>query len=152
MNAQALAQVIVRFTRALESADLLFLDKYLADDVVYVRVRPTSTEVTGKDAVIARMEPFLRAFTGWSLDAAGIVADAENSRVTCSLHITGRNAGEIDLRALGQGSYAATGKPFVLPPGRLTLTVRGAEICQIEFDFPEGGGLSGIFAQIGSHR
>jgi hypothetical protein len=152
MNDQALAHLIVGFVRALESADLLFLEKYLAADVVYVRSSPTRTEVPGKDAVIARMEPFLRAFAGWSLTAADISADSERHQVTCSLHITGENKGDMDFRVLGQGTYTATGKVFALPPGHLALTVCGAEICRIDIDFPQGGGLTGIFEQIGPHR
>lgn len=152
MNAAALEHLIVAFVRALESGDLLFLDKYLSADVVYARSSPTHTEVQAKEAVIARMEPFLRAFSGWSLAATDIVTDPDHHQVTCNLHISGSSAGEMDFRALGQGRYEATGRSFTLPPGRLMLTVRGAAICRIDIDFPQGGGLTGLFEQIGPHR
>jgi hypothetical protein len=152
MNTHALQQLIVAFVKALESANLLFLDKYLTPDVMYVRANPRPTEVQGKEEVITRMEAFLRAFPGWSLHADEISADAAQRQVMCSLYIMGASTGEMDFRTLGQGKYDATGKPFVLPPGWLMLTVRGAEIQRIDIGFPDGGGLVGIFDQIGSHR
>ncbi len=152
MNAAALQHLIVAFVKALETSDLLFLDKYLAPDVIYVRSNPRPAEVGGKEEVIARMEAFLRAFVGWSLTVDDISADAAQRQVACSLHIRGRNSGEMDFRGLGQGKYEATGKTFEIPPGWLMLTVRGAEISRIDIEFPDGGGLVGIFNQIGSHR
>jgi hypothetical protein len=98
------------------------------------------------------MEPFLRAFSGWAFNAQDITADETRQQVTCSLHITGSNQGAMDFRGLGQGVYAPTGKSFALPPGTLTLTIRGAEIHRIDMTFAEGGGLTGIFEQIGPHR
>ena len=152
MNNKSLQQLIVAFVRALESADLLFLDKYLTRDVTYARETPRPTEVHGKEEVITRMEAFLRAFPGWSLHAGDISADAAQRQVMCSLYIMGASTAEMDFRTLGQGVYEATGKPFALPPGWLVLTVRGAEIQRIDIGFPEGGGLVGIFDQIGVHR
>ena len=152
MTADALEHLIVAFVRALESNDLLFLDKFLTPDVVYTRLNPRSNEFHGKEEVIARMEPFLRAFVGWSFNASDISADPAKRQVTCSLHISGANQGVMDFRAIGQGQYEATGKSFDLPPGRLMLSARGAHIERIEIEFAEGGGLDGIFAQIGPHR
>lgn len=152
MNTLALQHLIVSFVKALENADLLFLDKFLTDDVVYVRAHPRPTEVQGKEEVITRMEVFLRAFPGWSLLAEDISSDAAQGQVTCGLRIMGINDGEMDFRTLGQGRYKATGKPFILPDGWLMLTIRGAEIQRIDIGFPDGGGLVGIFDQIGSHR
>jgi SnoaL-like domain len=152
MTAQALEHLIVAFVRALESSDLLFLDKFLTPDVVYVRLNPRSNEFHGKEEVIGRMEPFLRAFVGWSFNASDLQADPAQRTVMCSLHISGANQGEMDFRAIGQGHYEATGKSFALPPGRLTLSARGAQIQRIEIEFAEGGGLVGIFEQIGPHR
>ena len=152
MTDHALRQLIAAFVKALESGDILFLDKFLTPDVVYARLNPRSTEVHGKEEVIARMEPFFRAFVGWSFNAGDITPDPANRQVTCSLHITGENRGEMDFRAMGQGYYGATGKAFSLPPGRLMLTARGAQIQRIEIEFADGGGLVGIFQQIGPHR
>jgi hypothetical protein len=152
MNTHALQHLIVAFVKALESGDLLFLDKYLTSDVTYVRAHPRPTEVRGKEEVITRMEAFLRAFPNWSLVAEDVSADASQRQVTCSLRIMGINDGEMDFRGIGQGKYEATGKAFILPDGWLMLSVRGAEIQRIDIGFPDGGGLVGIFEQIGSHR
>jgi SnoaL-like domain len=152
VNAETLRQIILAFVQALETGDLLFLDKYLTADVVYIRTRPTRTEVHGKEEVLLRIEPFLRAFPGWQIAAEDIAAEPNQRRVTCRMLITGSNSGDMDFRGFGQGKYAATGKTFTLPPGELALTVRGASICRIDIDFAEGGGLTGIFEQIGPHR
>lgn len=152
MNERALSHLITAFVAALEQGNLVFLEKYLSADVAYDRIYPRPFVARGKDEVITRMEPYFRAFRGWSLTAAEIQPDAEARRVTCELHIQGANRGEMDFRTKGQGRYEATGRAFALPPGRLTLTVRGAEICRIEIEFPPGGGLAGIFEQIGAHR
>jgi hypothetical protein len=117
-----------------------------------VRAHPRPTEVQGKEEVIVRMEAFLRAFPGWSLEANDVSSDAAQGQVTCSLRIMGINDGEMDFRGIGQGRYEATGRAFILPEGWLMLTVRGAEIQRIDIGFPDGGGLVGIFEQIGSHR
>ena len=152
MSAEALQHLIVAFVQALESGDMLFLDKFLTPDVIYARLNPRSTEVHGKEEVIARIEPFLRAFVGWSFKAGDITSDPANRQVTCSLHVSGANQGAMDFRAIGQGQYEATGKSFALPLGHLMLTARGAQIQRIEIEFAEGGGLIGIFEQIGPHR
>lgn len=144
--------MIIAFVKALESGDLLFLDKFLTPDVIYARLNPQTTEIHGKEEVIARMEPFFRAFAGWSFNAGNISADSAHRQVMCGLHISGENRGAMDFRGLGQGQYQATGKSFVLPPGRLLLSVRGAQIERIEIEFSDGGGLVGIFQQIGPHR
>jgi hypothetical protein len=152
MNAQSLQRIAEAFIKALEEGDLLFLEKYLTPDVVYIHGMALGGTVQGKQEVLWRMEPFMRAFPDWRFNARDFTVDVEQRIVTCTIQVMGTNTGEMDFRVFGQGVYKPTGRSFVLPVEQLMLTIRGASVSRIEVPAVEGAGFLGIFQQIDLER
>jgi predicted ester cyclase len=130
---------------AFESGNLDYLREHTSEDFAISGAAPQP--ISMRD--FSEMLPALtRAFPDWRFNAANykVVGD----RVTCSVRITCIHSGVLDFPMLNINGYQPTGKRVRLPLEQNTYMVRDGKVTHLEVEKVDGGGIPGIFTQIGA--
>jgi predicted ester cyclase len=136
-------ETVRTFLSAFERNDTATLANLLSDDMTLSGPVP---QPTPKERFIALDRALITSMPNWQFHARDW--RQEGDKVVCTVEITGTHTGM--LAALpGVPPVHATGKQIHLPEEHLTFTLRGDKISNITVDQVPGGGVPGIYAQVG---
>ena len=130
--------------KALESGNPESVGKYASDDFVFSGPIP---EPINFEKWVGLQKQVRTAFPDWSFNLSDVQETENGTRTT--LQITGTHTGDLDLSALGLPVVKATGKSVKLPVEHVDITFKGDKVSKFHGDVPAGGGLPGIFKQLG---
>lgn len=129
---------------AWSSADTTTLSSLATDDFVLSGATPQPLD---KNAFLGLNRALLTAFPDWSFNASEFREEGDNVYVT--VQITGTHTGT--LAAIpGAPAVPATGKHVSLPAEHQVYTVRGGQISGLNITSQPGGGVPGLYAQVGA--
>jgi predicted ester cyclase len=138
-------QIVKDSFGAMEKGDFEKLEKNLDKD--YQLVGPAPKPV-GKKEAMQMFKALKTAFPDWAFNITELKEAGD--RITCLLHITGTHSGTLDLSFLGIPSQTATGTKVRQPTEPAAVELRGGKVYRLEVGQVEGGGLEGLFKQIGA--
>lgn len=87
-----------------------------------------------------------RAFPDWKFNVQNL--REENGKVTCTVSITGTH--KQDLHLPDFPTVPASGKKINLPKEQVTVTFKGEKVQEVKVQKVPGGGIPGIYKQIGA--
>lgn len=117
---------------------------HLADDFRLSGPLPGPLDKAG---FLDLMQSLLGAFPDWKFRVADVRGEDGVQRL--KLHIKGTNTGRIDVPSLGIHDVAPTGKHIELPEEPCEARLSGGKLSSLKIDPVPGGGMQGLFAQLG---
>jgi predicted ester cyclase len=129
---------------ALESGDPLTIASLLTEDFTFSGPVP---QPLGKAEFLRLAQTLKAAIPDWAFHASDF--QAAGDQVQFTVQITGTHTGT--LAAIpGVPPVPPTGKSIQLPAERQRVTVRGQQISRYDVEPTPGGGVPGIYAQVGA--
>ena len=129
---------------AFETHDMKKVDELFADDMVFAGPVP---QPIGKREFVGLQSALMAAMPDWKFNASDF--KEEGDKVMAKAHISGTQTAALSLPALGIQSFPASGKHVQLPYESLTATIKNGKLTRLEAAHVEGGGVTGVLAQIG---
>jgi predicted ester cyclase len=117
---------------------------YFADN--FVLTGPTPQPV-GKKEFVGLQSALVQAFPDWKFNAQDY--HTQGDTVTVKMHITGTHTHTLASLMPGLPEVPATGKHFSLPEEPSQATVKDGKITSFTSQPVAGGGVMGIFQQLG---
>jgi ketosteroid isomerase-like protein len=142
MDSQA---VIQAFYAAIDSGDMVKLDKCLTDDFTFTG--PVAKPL-GKKEFLTFETALVAGLPNLKLNAKNI--KVQGSKATVTVQLTGTHTAALGSLRPGMSPIPATGKKVTLPEENVTITVRDDKVAALEVGQVPGGGVPGILAQIGA--
>ena len=137
-------EIAERCAGLLEAKDLNGLEDILADN--FTTEGPTTD--LNKQQTISYLKTLFTAFPDMNFGFTDF--EEKQYLVTCDIHQKGTHTGILDLAPFGLPvSLPSTGKAFDLPAGGFVFGVENKKIIFFSEGVREGGGLTGILAQLG---
>jgi predicted ester cyclase len=115
---------------------------YYAEDFVFSGPVP---EPLNKDQFLDLMTAMTKGLPDWAFNVTSV--QEKGSTVSVKVQITGTHKGI--LAVPGLPTVSPTGKRIKLPAETLEITVEGDKITDFRVDVPPGGGVPGIYQQLG---
>jgi len=119
--------------------------EWLSDDMVFAGALP---QPVGKLEFVALQSAMVAAMPDWKFNGKDFKQNGET--VTATLQISGTQTAILNLHMPGFTKFPATGKHVSLPEEGMTITVKNGKISRIESAGVAGGGVAGVFAQLGA--
>jgi predicted ester cyclase len=116
--------------------------KHLTDDFTFSGPVP---ETIGKREYLDIHSQLKRAFPDWQFNVSNL--SEKGNTVSGSVQVTATHTGTLTLPGLPP--VEATGKLVKIPSEGFTCTFKGDKIAEFSVEKVRGGGLSGIFQQLG---
>lgn len=139
-NSDLLKQGLDAFSRG----DTATLSSLLTDDYTFSGPTPQPLD---KAAFLGLHRALIAAVPDWTFTATDIREDGD--KVYANLAISGTHTGT--LAAIpGVPPVPATGKSISLPADPAVFTYRGNQCCQQVVTVSSGGGVAGLYAQVGA--
>jgi len=138
-------ETVCDFIEALESHDIDRAAEYLADDFSFIGLTPFPMD---KGMYIEFQRGIAAAFSDWSLNLTGI--QEEGGVVRGTARTTATHTGDLVLPIPDLPVLPATGKIIKLPAETHLYSVRGGKISSIHVLVVPGGGLQGVYRQLGA--
>ncbi len=138
------ADIVGAVMDAIQMGDFETAFSYLSDDFLFSGPvpQPVSAEQwIGVNAILREAFPDL----AYNFDIDG----AEGNQVSVSAALTGTHTGNLDLRPLGFGFHAPTGRTFTMAREYGVATVDGDQIVSWDFEPSPDSGMPAIFSQLG---
>jgi predicted ester cyclase len=129
---------------AWERGDTTTLASQLTDDFVLSGPLP---QPIGRDQFLAVYRALHTAIPDWQFHARDFREEGHQVHVT--VEVTGTHTGPLAVIP-GVPPVPPTGKPIHLPAEHLTFTLRGEQVSAETLDSQPGGGVAGIYAQVGA--
>lgn len=101
----------------------------------------------GKNEFIGLQGALVAAIPDWKFNAGEY--KEQGDKVMLKVHISGTHTKPLSLPPMGIQSVPPTGKHVQLLYEPLTVTVKNGKATRIESEHVEGGGVSGVLAQLG---
>ena len=117
---------------------------YLADDFVFSGPVP---EPVGKKEFVGLQSGLIQGIPDWKFNGHNFRSQGDTTN--CVVQITGTHTGTIPGLMPGMPDVPATGKHFSLPEEPSRVVVRDGKIASFATDQVPGGGVMGIFQQLG---
>ena len=134
--------IVKDLLRTLEQSHSAAASKHLTEDFVFSG--PVPEPLNGNEFV-EMMAATLQAFPDWNFHVQNLAEKGD--QVTGFVQITGTHRGSLKIPGIPE--VAATGKRIKLPRETLTCVFRGDKICEFTGEKVLGGGMPGIFQQLG---
>ena len=132
------------FMAAFEAGDFDTAASYLASDFQFSGPVPEPMSAQAWFGLSAGMKAAFPDLT-YNFRVTGV----EGNIVGTSTQLSGTHTGEWDLSRMGMGIIPPTGKSFSNPAEEGEGVIEGDKIVSLHVYPSEGGGLMGIFAQLG---
>lgn len=129
---------------AFESDDHTTLASLLTEDFMFSGPVPRPL---GKAEFLGLARALKAALPDWAFHARDFHSDGD--QVTFTVQITGTHSGILAVIP-GVPPVPPTGKSIQLPAEQLMMTVRGNQISRYVVELTPGGGVPGIYAQVGA--
>jgi predicted ester cyclase len=117
---------------------------YLSDDFVFSGPVP---QPVGKKEFVGLQSGLIKAIPDWKFNIRNVRVQGDN--LTAVVQITGTHTGTLPSLMPGAPEVPATGKHFSLPEEPSRVTVKDGKITSLATDQVPGGGVMGIFQQLG---
>ena len=139
------AQHVQMLSQAFESQQWDVVESHLTDDFTFVGGAPMPLN---KAQFLGTMKGTLAGVPDFSFNATEFKEHSE-SHVEMVSQITGTHTATLQNVIPGVPPLAATGKAVALPQERIHFTLQGQQVSQIRVEQVEGGGIPGLFSQLG---
>lgn len=117
---------------------------YFSDDFTLSGPVP---EPVGKKEYVALQSGLIKGIPDWKFNPRNVRTQGDT--LTCTLQISGTHTGTIPALMPGASEAPATGKKFTLPVEPTKATFRDGKITSFAVDPVPGGGVMGLFQQLG---
>jgi len=133
--------------RTLKNAELGDMAGMGADMAEGFRFSGATPEPLNKAQFLDLMRALTAALPNWRFNISEIRETGNTVSMVNS--ITGKNTGVLDFPSLGINSLPATGRKVALPAEAIDVVVMNGRISEFKVTPTPGGGLMGIFSQLG---
>lgn len=120
------------------------LGSSLADDFTFSGPVPVPLN---KQQFIGLSQAIAAGVPNWSFNISDIQIQGDSAVVTVA--VSGDQTGTLENVIPGVPPIPPTGKHFQLPTEHITTTFRGQQVASVRVDPVPGGGIPGMYAQIG---
>ena len=138
------ADLLKQFTNSHLSGDWETYDALSTPDFI---LKGPAPDPLNKEAFLTWLKSVFEAND--DLNNNVTVLESSGDIVKCTVQMEGNHTRAWDLSFLGLGVIPATNKAWKNPKEEMIVTIRDGKIAEIEVFVPEGGGIHGIFAQLG---
>ncbi len=138
------ADIAKKFNQYFEEGDINKLKSILADDFKFSH--KSAPQPLSRQEFLDTAKALHAAMPDWSYNASNI---KEGTPTTMTVQITASHKGTLDLSHIKMPVVPATQKRIKLPAENCSLEIRGGKIHRLEVPAVPGGGIPGIYAQLG---
>jgi predicted ester cyclase len=117
--------------------------RYYTDDFVFSGPTPEPVDAQQWIQIHSALN---RAFPDFNLNVQDLRED--KGKVTCTVHLTGTHKHELRIPDLPV--VPSTGKKISMPKETVTISFTGEKISEVRVQKVPGGGLAGMFKQLGA--
>lgn len=142
MNSEEVART---FMTALQSGDFELAAGLMSDDFV---ASGFASEPLDKGQFLAMQSELHDAMPDYAFHFSEI--EGRDNRVSSLVQITGTHTRDLALPLFGLPLIPATGLAIDLPQAHVEYRIAGDRIAEMRFERVPGGGLAGLFQQIGA--
>ena len=136
------SDLVKTMLKDLETGNARKSARYYAVDFIFSGPVP---EPLNKDQFLDLMTAMTQSLPDWAFNVTSV--QEKGSKVSVKVQITGTHKGT--LAVPGLPTVAPTGKRVKLPAETLDITEEGDKITEFRVDVPPGGGVPGIYQQLG---
>ncbi|HEY3344043.1 MAG TPA: nuclear transport factor 2 family protein [Anaerolineaceae bacterium] len=129
---------------ALEAGHFEDAAGYLSDDFTFSGPVP---EPVGKKEFVGLQTGLITGIPDWKFNLHNVRTQGDT--ITCTVQITGTHTATLPALMPGASAVPPTGKHFSLPEEPARVAVRDGKMTSLAVDQVPGGGVMGIFQQLG---
>ena len=127
-----------------EQGNMNAMAEYMTEDFKFSGATP---QPMNKNQFIDLMTSLTQAIPDWKFNVGTITETGDTVHLVNN--ITGKNTGALNFPTLGLNKVPATNRTISLPKETIDAVIRNGQICEFRVVSTPGGGLMGIFRQLG---